>query len=379
MMKRFSIVILMALAVYSCTDKNKTYDGKQMSVSSAMGSADTAGFEKALKVRNFEFPKDNGAHPTFRTEWWYFTGNLTSKEGKRFGYQFTIFRNALTPLREDSVSGWRTNQIYMGHFTITDIDNNKFYFNERFSREGNGLAGAEAEPFRVWLEDWDVRETGKGRFEFPEVRLTAKDKDVILELDLSPEKPVVLQGENGLSKKSKEEGNASYYYTASRIFSKGRISIDGKVHEVEGSSWLDREWSTSALAEYQKGWDWFSLQFDNNTEMMYYQLRHKDGGIDETSKGAIVLPDGKKENIKAKDVILKVTEEWKNADGKAYPSGWVLEIPTKKTELRITPTVKNQELDAAVKYWEGSVIIDGIFEGKKISGRGYVEMTGYGE
>ncbi len=378
-MRKYLYIIILSVVFYSCSERGEKYEGKQMSVSNAMGAADTAGFEKAIDERKFEFPKDNGAHETFRTEWWYFTGNLTAKDGRKFGYQFTIFRNAISPGKKDSLSAWKSNQIYMGHFTITDIDKGRFYFYERFSRDGNGLAGVSAEPLRIWLEDWSVTETGKGKYEFPDSRLTAKDKDVTLDLQLSLLKPVVLQGQNGLSRKSKEAGNASYYYSASRIETRGKVMVEGKEYEVEGFSWLDREWSTSALAEYQKGWDWFSLQLDNNIELMYYQLRHKDGGIDEASKGAFILQDGKKENIKVQDAVLKVTKEWKNAEGKAYPSGWELSIPSKKLEIRITPAVENQELNAAVKYWEGSVVIEGMHEGKRIAGRGYVELTGYSE
>lgn len=379
MMRRLLILIFAAATLYSCSDKNKTYDGKQMSVSSAMGSADTTGFEKAIKERKFEFPKDNGAHPTFRTEWWYFTGNLMSKEGRRFGYQFTVFRNAISPINTDTASSWRSNQIYMGHFAVTDIDNNKFYYFERFSRDGNNLAGAEAKPFRVWIEDWNITESGAGKYEFPNVRIKANEKDVNLDLELVLSKPVVLQGQNGLSQKSNEVGNASYYYSATRIETKGTINIEGKDNVVEGSSWLDREWSTSALADYQKGWDWLSLQVDNNVEVMYYQLRNKDGSIDKTSKGSIIFPDGKKENIRADEVELKVTDEWKNSDGKFYPSGWTLKIPSRDISLKIRPAIKNQELNVSVKYWEGSVIIEGTYEGKNITGRGYTELTGYAD
>ena len=378
-MTKIIILIVLVLMLYSCSDKRKEYEGKQQSVSSAMGSADTAGFEKAVKERKFLFPEDNGAHSTFRTEWWYFTGNLTSKEGKRFGYQFTIFRNAISPLKMDSASAWSSNQVYMGHFAVTDIDNNKFYYFEKFSRDGNKLAGAEASPLKVWIEDWTVTETDAGKYEFPNVKLSAKDKEISLDLELSLSKPIVLQGQNGLSQKSKEAGNASYYYSATRIETKGTIKIEGKDYKVEGSSWLDREWSTSALADYQKGWDWFSLQLDNNVEIMYYQLRNKDGSVDETSKGSIVFPDGKKENIKANEVELKVTEEWKNPDNKSYPSGWILNIPSRNISLTVRPAVKNQELNVSVKYWEGSVMIEGTVEGNKITGRGYTELTGYAD
>lgn len=378
-MRRIIYVLIFALMIYSCSKNKQNMNTESISVSNAMGSADTMGFEKAIKERTFVFPSDNGAHPTFRTEWWYFTGNLTTKEGKRFGYQFTIFRNALFPLKNDTTSEWRTNQIYMAHFTLTDIDNNKFYSFERFSRDGNKLAGAEANPFKVWLEDWVVVETEKGNYEFPIVRLSAKEKDISVDFNLELLKAIVLQGENGLSKKNKDVGNASYYYSATKIKTAGKLIVEGKEYDVEGFSWLDREWSTSALSKNQKGWDWFSLQLDNNVELMYYQMRNKDGSIDASSKGTIVLSDGKKENLKTENVILKPTGEWKNKDGKVYPSGWTLSIPSHKIDLKITPTVKNQELNVSVRYWEGSVFIDGTYDSKKVAGRGYAELTGYAD
>lgn len=378
-MKRIFLILLTAVVFYSCSVNRQKPESRSLSVSEAMGQADTAGFEKAIKERKFIFPDDNGPHPTFRTEWWYFTGNLTTREGKRFGYQFTIFRNAISAEMTGISPGWKSNQVYMGHFTVTDIDNDKFYYFERFSRDGNKLAGAETSPFKVWIEDWSVTESVKGKYEFPDVRLRAKDKNISLDLELKPQKPVVLQGENGLSRKSKDTGNASYYYSATRIETKGRIILEGKEFITEGYSWLDREWSTSALSDNQKGWDWFSLQLDNNTEIMYYQLRNKDGSIDETSKGSIVFADGSKVNLRMDDIILTAAGEWQNPAGKVYPSGWLLKIPSRNSELKISPAIKNQELEVSVKYWEGSVKIEGVYDGKEITGRGYTELTGYAD
>jgi predicted secreted hydrolase len=377
MTKKIILIVIIIITFSSCSEKKP--ETESASVSEAMGSADTTGFEKAINERKFIFPDDNGAHPSFRTEWWYFTGNLTSEEGRRYGYQFTIFRNAISPEVSESPSAWKSNQVYMGHFALTDIGNDKFYYFERFSRDGNMLAGAEASPFKVWIEDWSVTETGIGKYEFPDVRLRAKDKNISLDLELKPEKPVVLQGENGLSMKSKDTGNASYYYSATRIETKGKIILEGKEFITEGYSWLDREWSTSALSDNQKGWDWFSLQLDNNTEIMYYQLRNKNGSIDETSKGSLVFTDGSKVNLRMDDIILTTAGEWQNPAGKVYPSGWLLKIPSRNTELKITPAIKNQELDVSIKYWEGSVYIEGIYEGRRVKGRGYTELTGYAD
>lgn len=372
------LLIVVPVLLFSCEKKTEVENNSSISLSGALSGEKEAGYEKAFEKRKFSFPNDHGAHPSFKTEWWYFTGNLETKDGKKFGYQFTIFRTSLTPLIEKKNSVWSSNQIYMGHFTITDITGEKFYYFERFSRDGNKLAGASSDGFKVWLENWQAVETGKSvQSDFPEVRLFAEENDVKLELTLSPLKLIVFQGDEGLSQKGKEKGNASYYYSLTKIKSEGNISISGNDYKVNGFSWLDREWSTSALDTNQKGWDWFSLQLDNGYEIMYYQLRKKDGTADVYSRGAIIDPDGKKENISLSDVTLETTGEWKNKNGKNYPSGWRIKIPERKIDLTITPALKDQELDLSVKYWEGSVTIKGSFNGKVTSGRGYTELTGY--
>jgi len=381
-MKKYYLYLLIVVSIifYSCGKKAEVENKNSISLSSALSGEKEEGFDKAFEKRKFVFPSDHGAHPSFKTEWWYFTGNLETKDGRKFGYQFTIFRTALTPSIEKKNSVWYSNQIYMGHFTITDIAGDKFYYFERFSRDGNKLAGASSDGFKVWLENWQAVETGNsGQSDFPVVKLFAEENDVKLELILTPLKPIVLHGDEGLSQKGKEPGNASYYYSLTKIKSEGSISLSGKEYKVNGYSWLDREWSTSALGTNQKGWDWFSLQLDNGYEIMYYQLRKKDGTADVYSKGAIIDPDGKKENILQSEVVLEPAGEWKNKNGKTYPSGWHMKIPDRKIDLTITPAVMNQELDLSVKYWEGSVLIKGIYNEKEINGRGYVELTGYAD
>lgn len=369
-------IVIISFVFISC-GKKKSVKENEISLSKVMGNKEEENFKKAIDKIKFKFPSDHGAHPEFRTEWWYFTGNITGENGEEFGYQFTIFRTALTPdsVKRDSEFG--TNQIYMGHFTISDIQNNKFYYFERFSRGSAGLAGVTTEPFKINLESYNIFETGKSDFNFPKVKISANEDNIGIEFDLIPEKPIVFQGDEGLSKKGRDEGNASYYYSVTRINTEGVITINGRKHKVKGYSWLDREWSTSALSEEQVGWDWFSIQLSNNFEIMYYNLRNKDGTADEFSKGSIINKNGEKENIYLKDVIIQVIDYWENDEGKKYPSGWIFKIPTKKTELKIIPAIKNQELKLAIRYWEGSVKIEGIYNGISVNGRGYVELTGY--
>lgn len=366
-----TILLFIFLQFIGCN--NQTNDNtNRLSVADAMGSFDTTGYLRAIEPRDFSFPIDHGPHLGFRTEWWYITGNLTAANGDRFGYQFTIFRNEMSPDTVTNGNHWATNEIYMGHFAITDIDNNKFYFDERFSRGAAGLAGAESKPLRIWIEDWEISALGDTVSEIPQLKITANASDFELSLNLSSLKPLVLQGDRGLSQKSAEPGNASYYYSLTRLESKGTVTINGVTKDVSGYSWMDREWSTSALGKNQEGWDWFSLQLDDDSEIMYYQLRNKDGSIDDYSKGIFVNQDGSSRLLKFGDVNLSVTKSWTSNTNSTYPSGWKLDIPSENISLIITPALQDQELDVSVKYWEGSVIITGSH-----SGRGYAELTGY--
>ncbi len=372
------LIFLMFLALIGCDNNEKVITKNKIDLTIAMGEIPDEDFSKAVEPRKFVFPEDHGPHPDFRTEWWYFTGNLTTSDNKKFGYQFTVFRTALSKNKNVRNSDWNSNQIYMAHFTVTDINENKFYFEERFSRDGNQLAGAQINPFRVWLEDWQVKHIDNGNsFDLPTLDVAAKTENAEINFTLEAIKPIVLQGDNGLSQKGSQAGNASYYYSYTRLKTSGKIILDGKVYNVSGFSWMDREWSTSALSKDQKGWDWFSLQLDDNTEIMYYQMRKNDGGPDIYSKGVIVNQNGFSEPIRKEEVVLKVIDNWETSKGTTYPSGWSFQIPSKNIDIKITPAIKDQLLDVSIKYWEGSVNIEGTKNGDPVNGRGYVELTGY--
>ncbi len=338
------------------------------------GEALPEGFARAEGIREFRFPDDHGAHPAYRSEWWYFTGNLATGEGRRFGYQLVIFRFALTPDKAGRSSRWGTNQIYMAHLALTDVDARKFRYYERYARNAAGLAGVEAAPFRVWLEDWQVGSTAE---EGNRWTLRAAEGDMAISLSLAPLKPVVLQGDRGLSRKGPEPGNASYYYSLTRLASEGSITVAGEQFAVQGLSWLDREWSSSALNEEQVGWDWFSLQLDNGYDLMYYQLRRKDGTVEPFSSGSLVDPEGRVTPLGREDVSLVALDTWESPLGGRYPVVWRMEIPGAGLEAEIRPLLRDQELDASVRYWEGAVEATGRHLGKPVSARGYLEMTGY--
>jgi predicted secreted hydrolase len=354
-------------------------DQARLSLVETLAGSDTAGYERALQPRPFDFPADHGPHPGFRTEWWYVTGNLTAESGRDFGFQFTIFRNALAPDAPDGASDWSTNQAYMGHFALTDVAGGRFHAFERFARGAAGLAGAQAGPLRVWLEDWTLEASGPGTFP---LRLEAGQGGVGLELELASGKPVVFQGDRGLSQKGPEPGNASLYYSLTRMPASGTVVVDGDTLEVRGDAWLDREWSTSALAAGQVGWDWFALQLDDGWDMMIYQLRRADGVADPLSDGVLVDPDGVRVPLEwGTDVVVEPTGSWTSPlDGAVYPSGWRITVPDRGWDLRVEPRIPDQELDVSFRYWEGAVAVVGNGEGgDPVEGRGYVELTGYAE
>jgi predicted secreted hydrolase len=337
--------------------------------------ADTSSFARAVAPYDWQFPRDFGAHPEFQTEWWYYTGNLADQNGRRFGFQFTIFRRAITPADVTSGSEWRTNQIYMAHFTVTDAEGNRLYHQQRFSRGGAGLAGAEVDPvYRVWLEDWQVIACDS---DAAHTNITASTDDVAIDLSLEQIKPPALQGDHGLSAKSDEPGNASYYYSLTRLLTEGTITVRGQAFDVSGATWKDHEFSTSALDDDALGWDWFGLQLDDNRELMLGQIRMAEGGRDSVFGGLLALPDGSTQVLDSGDFSLQAVDTWTSPHtGATYPASWDIRMDIGEDEpldITVTPLVSDQELHGAgIVYWEGAVRISG-----DAAGYGYMELTGY--
>ena len=377
--RRFVCSVFVFIAIGSlATSASAQGDGERSQLSALLGSDADAGFRKAMAPRTFVFPQDHGPHPDYRNEWWYMTGNLDAEDGRRLGFELTIFRFALAPEKSESASAWHTNQVYIAHFALTDAAGKRFYVAERFSRGALGLAGARAEPFRVWIDDWEIAvATEAGASE--RWRLQASDNEFALDLALVAEKTPVLNGIDGLSQKSVEPGNASYYYSITRWRTAGRVRIDGEDFSVSGFSWLDREWSSSALAADQQGWDWFALQLADGSELMFYNLRKTDGSQDVHSAGTWIPATGSARHIPRDQMSISVTNTWTSPSGGVYPSAWELRLPEYGLSLRVVPVLDDQELFATVRYWEGAVDVAGERNNIKINGRGYVELTGYAE
>jgi predicted secreted hydrolase len=345
-----------------------------------LGLPDSSGdFMRVTGPVELQFPRDYGSHPDYQTEWWYFTGNLTGDKGESYGYELTFFRRGLgAPSGSLGVQGsnWTTNQVYMAHFALTDIAGNKFYNYERLERGVLGLAGAQGAPkFSVWLDDWSVEQRSSDVF-----HLTAGEQGMAIDLVLTDLKGPVLQGDHGYSQKGPDPGNASIYVSLTRLQTAGRVAINGQSLNVSGLSWMDHEFGTSTLSADQVGWDWFSIQLDDNSELMVYTIRRSDGTIDKFSKGTLVYSDGSIRPLEAKDFQVVIKGSWRSPhSGGVYPAGWEVTIPSENLTLEIKPRLPDQELNLSTIYWEGAVSIVGSRDGRDVKGIGYVELTGYAQ
>ena len=368
--------IAAAVLLAGCTEPDREFTP---SLRSILGSADgtEAGFARADTIREFVFPADHGPHPAYRSEWWYLTAVVSTDDPasqrsvREFGVQFTVFRQGLdarsgeTPVATDGPEAWRTGQGYMAHVALSDVEAGRHLAAERFSRGHPALAGARADPFRVYLDDWQLAAIGG---DFSPLLLTAKSAEFSADLVLTVKRPVVLQGERGLSRKGPDD--ASYYYSIPRIEARGEIVVGGSSHAVSGLAWMDREWSTSVLGEAYQGWDWFALHLDDGRDLMLYQLRRLDGQSDDYNAGS--LGDGTvSRTLDAGDFSLTPIKHWRG-----WPVAWKLVIrgdPAQQYLIRAA--IKDQVMNTAVRYWEGVVYVEDD-DGRR-RGKGYMELTGY--
>lgn len=333
-------------------------------------------WRQAEPGRVLRFPADHASHPDYRIEWWYYTGNLVASDGRRFGYQVTFFRIGVDPAPANP-SRWTVRDLYMAHVAVTDVARGRHLHDERLSRAGIGWAGAETGRYRVWIEDWMATLEGRGH----RLRAAAVQPSFALDLLLEEGKPPVLHGEAGFSQKGSATGNASHYYSLTRMPTRGTITIDGQRVSVEGSSWMDHEFGTSFLEPAQVGWDWFSIQLDDRSELMVFQLRGTDSTVDPRSSGTSVGAAGSATRLDAGAFTLVPGRRWHSAaTGGEYPVEWRIEVPREGLTLAVRPAVDAQEMTggaSGVSYWEGAIEVSGSRAGRPVSGRGYLEMTGY--
>ena len=316
----------------------------------------------------FEFPRDYFNHPAYETEWWYTTGNVRDAAGHRFGFELTFFRQAVS--REASASPWYVHDLYMAHFALSDVTGRRYFHTERLNRSGPGIAGVDASRQLIWNGNWELHMDPQRQ----QVRAVADEYGI--DLTLRAAKAPDVQGQNGVSQKAAGAGHASHYYSLTRLITAGTVQVEGKAYQVEGASWMDHEFFTGGLAAEEAGWAWVGLQLDNNTELMLYRMRRKDGTINPFSSGSYVDAAGHATFLSSRDFSMTPAGEvWASPQTKAkYPLRWHVRIPSLHAEFDITTPLQDQELISRVgpSYWEGAVDVSG-----GVRGVGYLEMTGY--
>lgn len=327
--------------------------------------SDAGGFAPVVPGRTLAFPDDHGPHPDFRIEWWYLTANLKDAAGNAYGAQWTLFRQAMTPGPQRS--GWANQQIWMAHAAVTSADIHRFA--EKFSRGGVGVAGVEASPFKAVIDDWAMQgDPSLVPATLSPLTVTARGTNFSYTLRLSADRSLVLQGDNGYSRKS-ECGQASYYYSQPYFTASGTLTLDGRAIAVEGSAWMDREWSSQPLASDQTGWDWFSLHLSSGEKVMLFRLRQRDGS--NYFAGNWIGTDGRSMPLSPDEIRLEplgVT----TIGTRQVPTRWRVAVAGYDLAIETTPLNPKSWMGTSFPYWEGPI----AFNGNR-SGFGYLEMTGY--
>jgi predicted secreted hydrolase len=335
----------------------------------------------------WSFPMDHWSHAGYKTEWWYFTGQLAdvTDSNRRFGYQFTFFRVGILPESLAINSAWAVTDLVMGHAAITDISSGEHRFSELVYR-ANGLLGAfppVGDSLVAWSRAptgtdgfWKLRWSGDG-FAF---QATDDWAGMTLELETQQVKSLLFQGPNGYSRKGEGPTAASLYYTLPRLATTGTVSIDGNDFSVTGESWMDKEFGSNQLAEGQVGWDWFSLRLDDGRDLMLYILRDGEGEVD-YARGTLNSPLAAARYLSGDEFQIRALDSWLSQEtGAEYPIEWRIDVPAEDISFTVSAEVPNQEnvsrLVPNLFYWEGSVVVTDL-NGVRL-GQGYVELTGYG-
>jgi predicted secreted hydrolase len=384
MSRAFLILLTTAFAISACTASPVAAPATGRLELSPV-QTNYAAYTRATAVRDMVWPDDHGPHDDYLLEWWYYTGNLQDANGRPFGYQLTVFRRAVAPPSLGGTAmpnslGFR--QVYFAHFALSDAEGKTHHAFERFSRGAAGLAGAQSAPFRAWVENWSIDQTpGSAPADAAgAARLRAAQDGIEIDLTVSPDKPLVLQADRGLSPKSADLTNASYYYSFTRLATVGRIRIAGQEFQVTGSSWMDHEWSTSLLDENAEGWDWLALQLDDGRDLLVAQVRHKSRKPEDAflALAALVEPDGSPRQLSRDALRFEPLEFWESPRTAArYPTRWRVSAPDAQLELDVRTRFDDQEAELSTVYYEGAVVASGTLAGNPVRGVGYLEMTGY--
>ena len=335
-------------------------------------------YKQALPGYHYEFPRDHFNHPDYRTEWWYYTGNLKSTDGHRFGFELTFFRQAIARDANAHTTDdgpWHVRDVYLAHLALSDIDGHRFYHGERINRSGPGIAGIDQRTGLIWNGNWQVQFTEAAQ------SIRALNERFAIQFSLAPAKPPVIQGRDGISPKAAGAGHASHYISFTRLVTSGTIALNGRNFQVQGAAWMDHEFFSDAMDPGESGWDWLSLQLDDRSEVMLYRLRHRDGSIDPHSSGSYIDPQGNCTFLSSSEFIMTPagatwTSEETHGD---YPIRWHVTIPGLGLDADIATPMKNQEIPSAFgpSYWEGAIDVKGTRAGAAMQGVGYLEMTGY--
>lgn len=335
-------------------------------------------FSIATAPYAYAFPRDHGAHDSYRTEWWYFTGHLRAPSGRRFGYELTFFRIGLEPRASQwsaLQSRWYAYQLYPAHFAISNLGAHNFVYHETLARDALGQGFAAQNAMNVRANGWSLTGTPDSR---PRMHLHAFAGRDRLDLDLRSEKPPAIHGRGGISRKGACASCASHYYSFTRLITSGTLIAGGVRYAVDGTSWMDHEYGSDELEPDQTGWDWFAIQLRDGREIMLYRLRRRDGSDTPQSSGSLVERDGRVQYLPLRDFSIASTGSWHSPHTAAtYPSGWRVGVRGVSGELQIVPFLDDQELadPGGTTYWEGDADVRDA-SGASI-GEAYVELTGY--
>lgn len=353
---RLLLLLLLSASLLACSQEEPAPRGF-----AGLGTS-VEGFTQVESNPQLSFPEDLGSHPDYRIEWWYVTANLTDEQGQEWGVQWTLFRQALQPDSGED-QGWQTPQVWLGHAGLTSRDNH--WQSERLARGGIGQAGVSAQPFKAWIDDWQLTSQ---KDSFSPLTLQASGEGFAYQLQLETSQPWVLQGEEGFSLKS-DQGQASYYYSQPFFQVSGKLEVDGETIKVAGQGWMDREWSSQPLAAEQEGWDWFSLHLDSGEKLMVFQLRDRDGP--NFYSGTWITARGETTPLQPNQIQLQPLATSRVA-GRQIPTRWQLVIADKNLDITTQALNPQAFMDTSIPYWEGPIHFQGTHQG-----RGFLEMTGY--